>query len=114
MLATSGRFAALIVALLVFSAVAIGGLFYMGDAIDSTHTVVSTLQYNAVRGDCIREVTADADQQFRVDVTELIKLGSSNPTKSLALIDRMSAEAKINYADVVLKKCPPAIQKENP
>lgn len=109
---TNGRLVTLLAVLVVFATIALGGLVYMGRELDRTHSIATTLQYNAVRGDCIRRVTADAEQQFRVDLTTLITLGRSNPVAAKALIERMNNAAKVNYADVVLEVCPPAV-KEN-
>lgn len=101
---------ALLLVVTIFAALALVGQWDTHRAVSNTQDVVETLQYGALRGDCIREITANAEQQFRFDLTALITIGRTNPAASKQLIDRMTKAAKVNYADVVLEKCPPAIK----
>lgn len=97
-------------ALLALLAVAaLGGLAFMSTAVQRTDANTSVLRYNARRGDCIRDIQGGVDQQFRQDITDLLSDGR-DPQKVAVIVRRMEAEAKVNYADTVKKKCPPTIQ----
>lgn len=53
----------------------------------------------------ILKCLANADQQFRRDITDLLQAGR-DPTKYGPLIARMKAEAQINYAQLERGQCP--------
>lgn len=72
--------------------------------------ILATLQYNATRGDCIRDVQGDADEEFRREISALFDAGR-DPVKIEAVRVRMRSQP--NYADTVKRVCPPAT-KENP
>ena len=64
------------------------------------------LRYSARRGDCIRDVQGDAEQEFRREISALFDAGR-DPVKIDAVRRRMRSQP--NYAVTVLRKCPPAV-----
>lgn len=117
-MATTRRRAELLLILIVFFGVlSLGGLLAMSrsladtrHAVRNTEAIAGILQYGARRGDCVRDVQATYEQQFIRDITDLLTAGRSNPAQSRAVVARMQAEAKKNYADQVTRQCPPAVK----
>lgn len=95
-------------AICVLSAIALGGIITMSSSLRATQQSATILRYNAVRGDCIREITANADQQFRRDITDLLEAGR-DPAKFAAVRARMRTHVATNYADTAKRICPPAL-----
>lgn len=104
----------------VLCAGVIGGQLDTHFAVNDATSAVHTLQYNAKRGDCIRDIQGrhdqearDAEKQFRVNITELITLGRMNGAESLRLLAAMTKAGKVpteNYADEVKAQCVPAVE----
>jgi len=109
---------------LVIAALVVGGClaFMSFVGIISTHSaadgarkntadsskILDALAYNARRGDCIRDIQGDAEQEFRTEIRLLFQVGDPpDPAKLKALLDRMQEQP--NYADTVKDKCPPAL-----
>lgn len=70
-----------------------------------------TLEYNAVRGDCIRDVQGDYNRQLYADLADILNAGRDRD-RFAVIVKRMEAKAKVNYADTVLQKCQPAVKGE--
>lgn len=99
----------LIIIVIIFGAAFLIQQYRGSQTADDTHQIVSTLQYNALRGDCIREITSDAEQSFRLNITNLLAAGR-DPAKAMIVFEQMKKDARVNIAREVKRKCSPAIQ----
>lgn len=106
---SGGKWAALLVILLVLTTATLAGVASMYVSVREARNNTALLRYNARRGDCIRDVQGDAEQQFRKDIADLLSAGR-DPAKYEPFIARMQAAAQVNYADTVKKVCPPALK----
>lgn len=108
----SALIAGTILAILLLLAIcSLYGIAYIAKGTNKSIENGDVLKYNALRGDCIRDVQASADQTFRVNIADL--LGASvnrNDPNVLALIKKTKHDAHVNVARQVRRLCPPAIQ----
>lgn len=107
-MSSNQRLFVILAALFISGIVTVGGLIVTKSAVDDTSGIVATLQYNATRGDCIRQVTADAEELFRRDIGDLLDVGRNE--QAFARV-RARMRSRPNYADTVKDRCPPAIQQ---
>lgn len=103
---TNRRLAVLIITIVIFGVLSLGGLLVMGQNLDDTRSLITSLNYNASRGDCIRGVQADADQEFHRSISSLFD-ANRDPVKIEAIRKRMREQP--NWADTVERKCPPSL-----
>lgn len=106
---------AVLVVLVVLTAATLGGVAAMYGSVQASRKNTSILRYNARRNDCIRRITADAEQDFRQDLTAFIAAGASTTERDertiATIVARMHDRANSNYADAVTRHCQPAIEE---
>ena len=106
---SGGKWVALLIIIAVLTAATLAGVASMYGSVRDARNNTALLRYNSKRNDCIRDVQADAEQQFRKDIADLLAAGRDQ-TKYGPLVVRMQQEAKVNYAQTVKKVCPPALK----
>jgi hypothetical protein len=103
---SGGKWVALLVILLVLTTATLSGVASMYRSVNAARDNTALLRYNSRRADCIRDVQADADEEFRREIS-LFFDARFDPAKVDAVRERMRNQP--NWANTVKKVCPPAV-----
>lgn len=97
----------ILAAVAAITTIALAGIISTRTATNHVETVVRRLDQSSARAECARQIAADLDEEWRKGVTGILNSTSRAQARAVAA----TLLHQPNSADLVNRRCPPAIPK---